>query len=492
MSQAPTMTQGPSTSGSGKKRRLNSDDEGGQGLDDQIQPSDSDSDLGESSDGELTHQDLLERKRRKKAMQKELTQIRHRDEGIGKAAQAHLTPNSATPLARAIQEFTKMLMGIPRKSRNSSSLDIDAEPRLPEAPTDDERHNWLTRKQTREDFIRNAQDKGMKKYLSKKPPGYIPNRKQRKMVEHDSAEAATLKNPMRPVVFKSRMASGGRSRYAHHWGTQCEAALAMAGFPRATFDWNASWDTPWNSTTSSIILAQWVKVYDANGARNFGILSSENTAANREEILRRWVSNKMPKYNDQTRRVDEMKTPAGKQRLIEKDAEKQGIARKRRLQTKIQKMRKDEAVNLFGQDSTEVEMISHPEIHSEDEYVAGNFGSRQRKRLEWRSTELDVFINLLDKCHPGRKILPREKRVAQQLIERGPYAPDPEPDACPPRYFQESLVNPAWLEQQTGLIVAELQLNGEESVNINRAIQEAKGTLKRRGVVLSNETQMSG
>ncbi|EGG09686.1 uncharacterized protein MELLADRAFT_60769 [Melampsora larici-populina 98AG31] len=131
------------------------------------------------------------------------------------------------------------------------------------------------------------------------------------------------------------MTSGGISCYPHHFGTQCEADLALAGFPRCTFDWGASYDTPWNSATSSIILANWVKAFDANAAKGFGILTSENTAENREQILRRWVGNKKQKYKDQEKLVDLMKTPEGVKQVQEQEAIVEGIARKRRMLIKV-------------------------------------------------------------------------------------------------------------------------------------------------------------
>ncbi|EGF97164.1 uncharacterized protein MELLADRAFT_87569 [Melampsora larici-populina 98AG31] len=480
----PTMTQG--TTSSGKKRRLEDVQNDGQGTnnDDDRRGSDSDSDGG--SDGELTHQDKLERKRKRKAEQKKLGEIRHRDEGIGKVAAAYLIPKAVTPLARAIHEFTRLVMGIPRKGL-STAVAEGACQKLPDPPSEEEMEAWLNRQQRRETLIREAQEKAMEKYVKKKPQGFKPNRKQREMIEKDAAESAAQKNPMRPVIFKSRMSASGRSRYAHHFGTQCEAALAIAGFPRCTFDWNASYDTPWNSATAAIILAQWVKTYDAHGARGFGILSSDNNAADREEVLRRWCSNKAPKFREQSRQVELMKTDGGKQKMMEQAAQLQQRANKKRSKEKIYELRVEEATLHFGEGSAEVEMISHPEIHSEDELItdtSNTFGTRQKLRLEWRSSELDTFISLLDQCHWQKQINPKVKRTAKQTVERGAYAPNAEPDQFPPKGFQQSLVSQNWLDLQDGLVISELGLNENATVDIKSAIQEILQTRVRQVDIL--------
>lgn len=479
MSDAPTGTQMTPSSiqASGKRRRV--DEEDGQQQNNDVEDEDVDSDDEDESDGDLTHEEILERKQKRKAKLKVMTHIRHRNEGIGKAAGHHPIPKAATPLARAIHEFVRMLMGIPRKSRSSSAFENAGQKKLPDPPSEAERHAWETRRQKREQFIRDAQDKAMTKYLAKKPKGFKPNRKQRKMVEKDAAEMATLKNPMQPVIFSSRILSSSRTRYAHHFVTSCEASLAMAGFPRCTFDWEASLDTPWNSATATIIISHWVKAYDANGARAFGILVSENTSANREEVLRRWCGNKGPKYREQTRNLELIKTPEGQKRLKDNLDIAKSITNKRRNKTKIYEARVMMATRLFGAESPEVEMLSHPEVHSDDELVSSNScGSRQKLRLEWRSSELDTLMGLLDEAHWKRKRIPKERRLAKQLVERGVYSPIPDADRFPPKNFQMSLVSPSWYEKQEGLILSELDLNEQNKVDIHSAIEDAKITFK--------------
>ncbi|EGG00884.1 uncharacterized protein MELLADRAFT_92833 [Melampsora larici-populina 98AG31] len=478
MSSQQTCTQNtPNAGGAGKKRRREGDMEERQEEDNRFDEVQDLSDE-EDSDGELTHGEVLDQKRKQTAKLKVLTRIRHRNEGIGKLAGNHPVPKAATPLARAIHEFVRMLMGIPRKSRGSSALEDAGEKKMPDPPSELEHQAWESRRQRREIFIREAQDHAMTKYLSKKPPGFKPNQKQRRVVEKDAAEMASLKRPMQPVIFTSRILTGIRTRYAHHWVTSCEASLAMAGFPRCTFDWESSYDSPWNSVTATIILAHWVKAYEANGAREFGILVTDNTPANREEVLRRWCGNKAPKFQDQTRKVALTKTPEGRKILEDNISIAKGISSKKQNMNKIYDARLYMAVKLFGADSPEFKMLSHPEVHSEDELVTTNCGSRQKLRLEWRSQELDTLIGLLDTAYWKRKTIPKERRLAKQLVERGTYSPTPNKDRFPPKGFQQLLVSPSWYDQQEGLVLSELELNENHPVDIHSAVEDAKITFK--------------
>lgn len=299
---------------------------------------------------------------------------------------------------------------------------------------------------------------------------------------------ATLMNPMRPVVFTSRILSNARSRYPHHFAAQCEGSLAMAGFPRCTFDWEASYDTPWNSTTATIILSHWVKAYNANGARDYGILVQDNTAANREEVLRRWCGNKGTKYRQQSRNVELIKTPEGRKKLDDNISIAQRMANKRRNKEKIYQARVATGVRLFGQDSAEVAMLSHPEIHSDNELVVSNSScSRQKLRLEWRSAGLDTLINLLDQAHWKRKRIPKDIRQAKALVDRGVYAPEADKDRYPPKGFQMSLVSPVWYDSQEGLLLDELDLNEGNPVDINNAIQGVMQSFRSRASLAAEE-----
>ncbi|EGG06097.1 uncharacterized protein MELLADRAFT_107045 [Melampsora larici-populina 98AG31] len=132
MSSQPTCTlKTPNAGGTGKKCCLEEEDHS-------------------DGDGDLTHEEVLEQKQNITAKLKALTQIRHRNEGIGKVAGHHPVPKAATPFARAIHEFVKILMGIQRKSRGSSALEDASLKKMPDPPTEEERHAWENRRQRRE------------------------------------------------------------------------------------------------------------------------------------------------------------------------------------------------------------------------------------------------------------------------------------------------------------------------------------------------------
>ncbi|EGG07843.1 uncharacterized protein MELLADRAFT_105504 [Melampsora larici-populina 98AG31] len=98
-------------------------------------------------DGDLTHEEVLQRKRKIATKLKVLTAIRHRNEGIGQKAGSHLIPEAATPFARVIHEFNCKLMGVPCKARGSSNLASAGLKKLPDPPSNKERNNWLNQRQ---------------------------------------------------------------------------------------------------------------------------------------------------------------------------------------------------------------------------------------------------------------------------------------------------------------------------------------------------------
>lgn len=291
-------------------------------------------------DGELSEGEAADRKRKRSKLLKHKKEERRRAAMISKVSESQQTPKAATALARAIQEYVKMLLGVPRGSPFSESPDETK--KLPDPPTIDEQGKWLNRERDHQDYIQKAIDSEMKKYMTKKKkktPDFKPNRKQIRTVEKDAAEYAMQLKPLRPVPFLSRISMAGSLRYDRSWGTQCEAELAIAGFPRCTFDWASKLDSPWNSAMSKIILQQWEKCYEARGAtRFFGIVATENTPANRVEILRRWCENQASKYRDQTRRIELVKTPEGKKQVAQINEINQSRVRRRRAQSNVSKM----------------------------------------------------------------------------------------------------------------------------------------------------------
>lgn len=414
-------------------------------------------------------QEKADRKRKKKALRKQRQEERRLEAMIGTASNSNPSLKAASPLARAIHEYTKMLMGMPRKNPGSDLQD----PTLPEPPTDEEHQAWKERKSRRQKLMTDAIEKAKRKYLLKHPAGFKPNKTQIRTLEKDTVEKTLTKHPMQPVQFNSRISSNFRFKYSPASGSQCEGALALAGFPRCTFDWGASPESPWNSSTSSIILEQWVKCYNLGGAGAYPILEKDNTPENRQLILKRWLENKSPQYRTQTKRANLMKTPEGRQTVANKDANAASMASKRRGKDKIYKARMSVVDKLFGAESPEAGLFSHLEVHSDNEITNVNGRAfRHRVRVEWRSAKLDQIIGLIDRCIAGRETVPKAKRRAKELTNRGPYSSTPDEDQFPPKRFQKSLVSELWYNRLQGVTAHYLELNDTDIVDIDQAIHD--------------------
>ncbi|EGF97512.1 uncharacterized protein MELLADRAFT_85111 [Melampsora larici-populina 98AG31] len=467
MEAEPTTTQsGRTQSGqNNKKRRTEHEDDNRNGR------SDTESLLGsdDDSDGELTFEESENRKRKKAARRREETEDRHRDAMMANLADAPDIPNSASQISQAIYEYVRMLMGISRKSRSVVSDKNTDDPTLPPPPTETEMNAWTTRREDREESIKSAIEKAMRKYIASKPAGFKPNRKQKRTVERDAAERARSKFKSTAVAFTSRLKHSSSSRYPHSWGLKCEAAFAMAGFPRCTFDWEAGYESPWNSSISTIILDQWVKCFDARGARSFNIIASDNKPGNREEILRRWFTNKKSDYRKQSKREVLMKTPGGPEKIAADKAYSKKCVSRRRTKNTIYNARKSVAVDVFGAESGEAEIISQREIHSDDDLTSS---TPSKVRFSWRSAELDTFISLIDQCVWSRETVAAARRSARNPVERGPYSTTPDVDVFPPKLFQRSLVSPTWISSMSGVAVRNLKLSTTDKVNILRSIEK--------------------
>ncbi|EGG06656.1 uncharacterized protein MELLADRAFT_86507 [Melampsora larici-populina 98AG31] len=471
MSAAPVTTQGSSSTAQGpgaessNKRPRRNDDEGDQ-PNDENDLSYSDDGGYDSSDGELTLEESMKRQRKKAGLRMETSEGRRRDAMLADIANAHDTPKAASQISQAIYEYTRMLMGISRKSRMSNN---DHDSTLPPPPSDDEMKAWVNRQEDREEVIRKAMERGMRKYLAKKPDNFKPNRTQIRTVEKDAADRARLTIKLKPVKFTSRLDHKSSCRYAHNWGTKCEGALALAGFPRCTFDWEAGYDSPWNSSVSAIIISQWVKCFDAKGARAFAIVGSDNTDLNRDEVLRRWFKNKKGDYRKQTRNEILIRTSQGRAKVEADKAYSKKVISRRRGKAKIHKARLSVVKELFGEQSAEYGMLNPREVHSEDELSSA---APSKVRLGWRSAELDTFISLVDQCVWGRETDAALRRSARHLIERGPYSTTPDVDLFPPKKYQRSLVSPTWISSMQGVALTHLELNTTNVVDIRRAIMK--------------------
>ncbi|EGF98449.1 uncharacterized protein MELLADRAFT_118530 [Melampsora larici-populina 98AG31] len=246
-----------------------------------------------------------------------------------------------------------------------------------------------------------------------------------------------------------------------------DAALALAGFGRCTFDWGAGYDTPWNSSMASIIISEWVKCFNSRGARAFGVVAKDNTQSNREELLRRWFTNKKTNYTQQKKDETLMQTEEGKKQVEANRTRAKKLVNRRRAKSNIYKARIGVTKAIFGEGSKEVKMLSQPEIHSEDDV---NSEATCKIQLTWRSAELDTFISLTDQCIVGQEVVAAAHRAAQHLVDRGPYSTTPDFDVFPPKGFQRSLVSPTWLGNIPSVAVKNLKLT-DDVVDIRQAIK---------------------
>jgi len=266
-----------------------------------------------SADPELSFEERAKLQKSKEARRKKARTERHREQFVGKLVESDKTPTAATALARALQEWLKFMLGVPRRTK-------DTEADLPDAPTEDEKKTWIERGENRQALLKKAIDSAVRKYIKKqmkKVPNFTPNAAQTKAVETEAAEEFMMTGPMNPVKFTSRLSVISLPKYSHLWGTQCEAALALAGFPRCTFDWLAVSHSPWNTSMLSILIQGWVKCFDGGGVKGFGVNREENTPGNRELIVQRWVENQRGKYRLQRRQNEMKKTTEGFQQVME-------------------------------------------------------------------------------------------------------------------------------------------------------------------------------
>ncbi|EGG12453.1 uncharacterized protein MELLADRAFT_88992 [Melampsora larici-populina 98AG31] len=480
---SPNNSNNDATTDSGsKKRRLNEEEQ-----EDGLGEDDMESDL--DTDGELSLSDVEARKQTRAAFLAEQSSIRKRNVVIGKTSGAHPTPKAATPLARALYKYTRMMMGVPQKSSSSSSSSgsFDGGPTLPDPPNEDELRNWTTCESNRQVLIETAMEKAKTKYLARKPPGFVPNRTQIRTVEKDAAEMALASKPLRPVQFTSRLVFASQNSYAMSWAISCEGALARAGFPRCTFDWQASYDLPWNLAMSAIIQQEWAKCFNANGARSFGILARENSLANRDEIIRRWFVNKASKFESQIKRTKLMESEDGRKKVQENEAISKSMLCRRNRKLKLVKARQSMVAKLFGEGSQEALMLSHSEVHSEDEIKGlGSHGSQNKVRLQWRSAGLNAFIELIDKNIEAKEIIPKKRRAAKQLVDRETYSSTPDQESFPPKGYEQSLVSANWLQTVQGVAIVNLELKSTNGFDILKSVQEVSRMLTPGGLGMGN------
>lgn len=144
-------------------------------------------------------------------------------------------------------------------------------------------------------------------------------------------------------------------------------------------------------------------------------------------------------------------------------------------------------VKLFGADSPEAALIAHPEVHSDDEIKNVNGRAvRNRVRVDWRGPKLDQFIGLTDQCIEGREIIPKAKKRAKELTNRGPYSSTPDEDQFPPKNFQKTLVSELWFKKLQGVTSHYLELDNSDIVDIDQAIHDLTNLCTPQNVNLNN------
>ncbi|EGF98228.1 uncharacterized protein MELLADRAFT_96069 [Melampsora larici-populina 98AG31] len=455
-----TQEEPQNTSDERNKRRKRNDDETND------KPDLTDEEESDADEG-LSFEEKVARRKKKEALRKKQKAKRVQTAMVSNLAAGSTIPSAATSLSRALHEWIRFMMGIVRKSKSIKDSD------LPPSPSNEERKQWMDRKEEREATITKAINRALRRYNAKqlkKNPDFKANPTQLLTVEKDAAAEEMLSNPMKAVKFTSTLSFVSRVKYTHLWGKKCEGALALAGFPRCTFDWEAGYDTPWNSTMSSILIQQWMKCYKGNGVRGFGISASDNTPENQDEVVRRWFLNQRGNYREQLRVQELLQTPAGELQVQTNKADAKIKASKKRAHSKIHAARLAFVEEVFDSKSPEAEIISYIEVHSEDE-VKDN-GTRERTRKPWRSAQLDAFIEMIDKCMDKIEVIPKKIKAAKHTVDRGAYSPNVDTDSRPPKGFQRSLVSPTWLNEANRLTVSRLELCTTDKCRMERTLQQ--------------------
>jgi hypothetical protein len=149
---------------------------------------------------------------------------------------------------------------------------------------------------------------------------------------------------------------------------------------------------------------------------------------------------------------------------------------------------------LFGDESPEAKMVSYKEVHSEDEVTSSSRSAiRFKVRKEWRSAELDTFLQFCDGSIRDRETKPRLIRRAKLITERGTYSSTPDQESHPPNGFQRSLVSPTWLSGCKKLTVISLGLNDHNEVDISQSLERMVNLLQSEGAnIQSTQPVASG
>lgn len=232
-------------------------------------------------------EDILYKRKRKNRRAKE-TKHRHSAKRLEKYARVKQTPSQHNAMSIAIQDYVKLLIGVQRKGRTVKSCGT-----LPDPPSAEECLAWEQRRLAKRKYIEKAMNIARERYLQTHSSA---KEKHIFMVEANAAEEANSK--IQPIDFLSRVPlRNPRLKYSIQEAKTCEAALALAGFSRCTFDWHSPLKTTWNKAVSTLILQQWDKCYRRGGADEYAIDTHLVTPENEFLILERWYENRRQKYS---------------------------------------------------------------------------------------------------------------------------------------------------------------------------------------------------
>lgn len=239
------------------------------------------------SEGSFDLAEDEERRQKRTAIRAKNTTKRHAERRLDLCARGESALSQFEQLSLSIQDFHKLVLGIFRKTRGQNN-----KPTLPAPPSVDEIKAWTQRKRDRRAIIDNQVKRALEEFRRKHPK---PHSNQLAQVEADAARAA--KSKIKPVKFTSRVAiQNSGVKYSNGVASTCEAALALAGFNRCTFDWTSSLKTEWNEAMSTILLQEWEKCYKRGDADEYLILDSQVTSENKFQIFKRWYSYKRREY----------------------------------------------------------------------------------------------------------------------------------------------------------------------------------------------------
>ncbi|EGF97329.1 uncharacterized protein MELLADRAFT_85863 [Melampsora larici-populina 98AG31] len=357
-------------------------------------------------------------------------QERHKGVALDKAAGVRQSaPLHTEQISIAIADYAKLLLGIARKTQGTKRSN------LPHPPTADEISSWEQRKKDRRGFIERRIEKALNKYLDKTPN---PKKSQLALIEAEATKLATEK--LKPTPFLSQLDSfSPSSKYSTSVAASCEAALALAGFPRCTFIWTHTLKCKWNEAMYIIILQEWEKCYRRGDADDYHINVNHVTSDKMRLIFEQWYDNKRTAINSGLKKeAKALENPNAEQEELEKDLlVKQRNARRRSRRT-VAAIRKEVMTTHFPQQANLILLTSQLECHSKDDL--DEHGNQYRTLPSWRLDDLSTLFHTMDKFYISSQLSALSKSVAIKRLSRGPHK-NIDDSQMPPVGFPRCLVS---------------------------------------------------